>query len=232
LRTDAVRAGRPVRARPLLGKSVALVDDARLSARADGQVVSERLLLISGEARSVTVERKHLDSINVQIKTRFVVATNEAPRLTDLSGALASRWSVLQFTRSFYGHEDRSLVGRLLAELPGIFCGRSTGGTALRRQGCFSRPAVGRRRGRNDGRFRVADRRVRQGAVRGPDSPTGSCRRPLRGVEILLRRHGPQGTGNSGRVRPANPGGRCRGSSGRRPGRPRGIVQLSWRAFE
>lgn len=125
---------------PLLGKSVALVDDARLSARADGAVVSERLLLISGEARSVTVERKHLDSINCQIKTRFVVATNEAPRLADLSGALASRWSVLQFTRSFYGHEDRSLVGRLLAELPGIFRWAAAGWDRLRRQGQFSRP--------------------------------------------------------------------------------------------
>jgi putative DNA primase/helicase len=126
---------------PLLGKTVATIDDARLSARADGAVVAERLLLISGEARSVTVERKHMDSVNTQIRTRFVVATNEAPRLADLSGALASRWSVLQFVRSFYGQEDRGLIGRLLAELPGIFLWAVEGWDRLRKRGRFSRPA-------------------------------------------------------------------------------------------
>jgi putative DNA primase/helicase len=78
---------------PLLGKSVAVVEDARLSARADAAVVAERLLAISGEG-TLTVERKHMEGVDTRLRTRFVVSSNEIPRITDISGALVSRWSV------------------------------------------------------------------------------------------------------------------------------------------
>lgn len=126
---------------PLLGKSVALVEDARLSGRADGVAVGERILLITGGG-AVTIDRKHLDAVTTILPTRFVLATNEAPRLTDLSGALASRWSVLQFVNSFIGREDIKLLGRLLAELPGIFKWAAEGWARLRRQGRFTSPAA------------------------------------------------------------------------------------------
>lgn len=125
---------------PLLGKSVAVIEDARLSGRADAAVVVERMLAISGEG-TLTVERKHLDAVNVRLATRFVVSTNEIPRLPDVSGALASRWCVLRFFHSFEGKEDTALPDRLLAELPGIFLWAVKGWERLHERKRFTRPA-------------------------------------------------------------------------------------------
>ena len=76
---------------PLIGKPLALVSDARLSGRADGQVGVERLLSISGED-SLTIDRKYRDPWTGRLSTRFLILTNELPRLSDSSGALASRF--------------------------------------------------------------------------------------------------------------------------------------------
>ena len=55
-----------------------------------------------------------------KLETRFVILTNELPRLTDASGALASRFITLVLTESFYGREDLGLTDKLAGELPGI----------------------------------------------------------------------------------------------------------------
>lgn len=110
---------RPFGLAPLVGKTVAIIGDARLGGRADQASVVERLLSISGED-PISIDRKNRDPINVRLGTRVVLLSNELPRLYDTSGALASRFLILQTTRSFYGEEDLTLEKRLLAELPGI----------------------------------------------------------------------------------------------------------------
>ena len=105
---------------PLIGKPLAIVSDARLGGRADHQAIAERLLSISGED-SLTVDRKYLPPWTGRLSTRFLILTNELPRLTDASGALASRFMTLVLTNSFYNNEDHGLAARLLAELPSIF---------------------------------------------------------------------------------------------------------------
>ena len=87
---------------PLIGKPLGLISDARLSGKADSNIVVERLLSVSGED-SLTVDRKYREPWTGRLTTRFVVLTNELPRLTDSSGALASRFVVFVMTRSFYG---------------------------------------------------------------------------------------------------------------------------------
>lgn len=104
----------------LVGKSVAVIEDARLSKRTDSAIVTERLLTISGGGR-IDVNRKHRAHFSGRLNVRFVVATNEMPDLSDASGALASRWCLLHLRQSFLGREDETLIDRLLAELPGIF---------------------------------------------------------------------------------------------------------------
>ena len=69
---------------PLLGKSVAVISDARLSGRADQAVIVERILSITGEDAQ-TVDRKNLQPVTVKLPTRFVIVTNELPRLGDAS---------------------------------------------------------------------------------------------------------------------------------------------------
>ena len=71
---------------PLLGKTVAIISDARLSGRADVNAVVERLLSISGEDAQ-TIDRKNLSQVTCKLPVRFVIMTNELPRLDDPSGA-------------------------------------------------------------------------------------------------------------------------------------------------
>ena len=125
---------------PLIGKRVAIISDARLSGRADQAVIAERLLSITGED-GITIDRKYRDAWSRQ-GVRFLVLTNELPRLADVSGALASRFIVLVLTRSFFGEEDPGLTNRPLAELPGILNWAVEGWRRLRERGYFVQPAA------------------------------------------------------------------------------------------
>jgi putative DNA primase/helicase len=125
---------------PLIGKRVAIISDARLGGRADQSAIAERLLSITGED-AITVDRKYREPWTGRLETRFLVLTNELPRLNDASGALASRFIVLVLTESFYGREDHGLSDRLIAELPGILNWAIRGWCRLQERGYFVQPA-------------------------------------------------------------------------------------------
>jgi P4 family phage/plasmid primase-like protien len=127
---------------PLIGKTVALISDARLSGRPDLAQVTERLLSISGEDGQ-TIDRKHLTPItDVRLPVRFILMTNELPRLVDTSGALAERLVILRLTRSWLGKEDRTLTNRLLTELPSILNWSIQGWMKLQERGKFLEPST------------------------------------------------------------------------------------------
>lgn len=123
---------------PLIGKSLAIVSDARFGGDGISTVV-ERLLTISGED-IVTIDRKYLGAVSLKLPTRFMFLTNELPRLTDSSGALAGRFLIIRLTESFYGREDPSLTEKLLDELPGILNWSIVGWHRLRDRGRFVQP--------------------------------------------------------------------------------------------
>ena len=129
---------------PLIGKPLAIISDARLSGRTDAAIVTERLLSISGED-AITIDRKNLAPLTLKLPTRFVILTNELPRLTDASGALASRMIVLRLTRSWYGQEDHGLTDKLLGELPAILNWAIEGWLRLRQRGRFIQPSSGQK---------------------------------------------------------------------------------------
>ena len=123
---------------PMIGKPVAIVSDARIGS---GQsVVVERLLSISGED-TLTVDRKYREPWTGRFPTRFVILTNELPRLTDSSGALASRFVTLVLSNTFYGREDPTLTDQLLDELPGILNWSLDGLAELRNNARFTEPS-------------------------------------------------------------------------------------------
>jgi putative DNA primase/helicase len=126
---------------PLVGKSLAVVSDARLSGRSDQQIIVERILSITGED-AATIDRKYATQPwTGKLSTRFAILTNELPKLGDASGALASRFILLLTAKSFYGREDLGLTDRLLTELPGILNWALGGWAALKCSGYFKQPA-------------------------------------------------------------------------------------------
>ena len=123
----------------LHGKTLCIVDDAALSIRVDSNAIARVIRNItSGDV--VQVEQKYRESFSTRLNVRFVLSANEVPSFSDPSGAIATRWRVLQFTKSFVGREDRGLVYRLLSELPGIFAWAVEGWDRLRSKGEFTRP--------------------------------------------------------------------------------------------
>jgi putative DNA primase/helicase len=54
------------------------------------------------------------------LRVRFLIISNELPKITDSSGALASRFVLVRLTESFEKREDPLLHDKLLPELPGI----------------------------------------------------------------------------------------------------------------
>ena len=128
---------------PLLGKTVAMIQDARLSGRTDAAAVCERLLTISGEDPQ-DIDRKFLTTISAKLYARFTVFTNELPKLSDSSGALSGRMILLRLTKSWYGKEDTTLADRLLAELPGILLWAIEGWRRLQERGHFVQPDAGK----------------------------------------------------------------------------------------
>ncbi len=126
----------------LFGKQAAIVADARLGGRADQQAIAERLLSISGED-GIDIDRKYLPLLSgVRLATRFLILSNELPKITDASGALASRFIVLMLTQSFYGKEDHGLADRLMGELPQILNWAIEGWRRLRDRGYFVQPSA------------------------------------------------------------------------------------------
>jgi putative DNA primase/helicase len=102
---------------PLLAKTLAIVSDARLGTGSD--TVVERLLSISGED-AITVDRKYREPWTGKLGTRFFVISNELPNFGDASGAIATRFVVLELRESWLGRENTRLTDELLTELPGI----------------------------------------------------------------------------------------------------------------
>jgi putative DNA primase/helicase len=98
------------------------------------------MLSISGED-VVNVPRKFRDDWVGRLPTRFLILTNEVPRLEDASGALADRFVILKTRQSFLGKEDLDLRSRLIAELPGILNWAVAGYQRLQREKRFVEPS-------------------------------------------------------------------------------------------
>jgi putative DNA primase/helicase len=130
---------RPFGLQSMIGRSLAIIGDARLSGRADQAAIAERLLSVSGED-AIDVDRKHRESVTMRLRTRILLLSNELPRLADASGALASRFQLVTMKRSFLGEEDLGLEARLLTELPGILRWAVDGWHLLRARGSFRQP--------------------------------------------------------------------------------------------
>jgi putative DNA primase/helicase len=90
----------------------------------------------------VEVERKYCDPYSIRLTTRILASTNVLPKFNDASTALAKRFMVLKFTKSFRGEgENPNLKTELLQELPGILNWALDGYKDLHESGKFVTPA-------------------------------------------------------------------------------------------
>ena len=103
---------------PLIGKTLAVISDARFAGK-DASVVVERLLSISGED-TLTVNRKYRDQWTGKLPSRLHVLSNELPKLGDASTAIVGRVVLLMLSHSWLGREDHGLEPALQDELSGI----------------------------------------------------------------------------------------------------------------
>lgn len=126
----------------LVGKQLAIMSDVRFRSRDDGTAV-ELLLKITGND-PVLINIKFKQQYTTHLTTRFLMASNELPRMSDESGALKGRLILLRFKESFYGREDLGLEERLKQELPGILNWALDGLDRLNARGHFVQPESGK----------------------------------------------------------------------------------------
>ena len=100
------------------------------------------LLVISGED-NVTIPRKYREEWEGQLTVRFLIATNEVPKLPDSSGALAARFVPMVLKETFLGREDPGLTAALQEERAGIFSWGLEGRRRLLERGWFEIPDSG-----------------------------------------------------------------------------------------
>lgn len=122
----------------LIGRSLATISEPKWASRAAGEVV-EPLLRITGNDK-VRANRKYQQPWTGHLGVRFMILSNETPRLINRSGALANRMVHIRFNVSFAGREDIGLEDRLLAELPGILNWALAGLDRLTAEGRFTTP--------------------------------------------------------------------------------------------
>jgi putative DNA primase/helicase len=104
----------------LVGKSAALIADARMSDRTDETIVTERLLSISGNDPQ-NIQRKYKPTMTgYRMNVRFTLFSNLIPKLKDFSSAFVTRCIFLHTPNCYLGREDVHLSAKLAAELPGI----------------------------------------------------------------------------------------------------------------
>lgn len=124
---------------PLIGKSLAVVDDARwTNIRNISEVVERLLTLISNGYITVDVKYKPLQQC--RLDARFLIMSNDLPNVKEVSDAFIRRFIYLETTKSWFDKEDIDLEEKLKKELPGIFNWALIGLTRLLENGKFTIP--------------------------------------------------------------------------------------------
>lgn len=127
---------------PMVGKTVGIVTDARLSERADEVSITEKLLSISG-GDPQNISRKYKDTLSSHdLKVRFTIFSNLLPRFKDPSAAFVSRCIFLRMPNCYLGKEDYGLQDRLKAELSGILNWSIIGRHMLNQQKRIEQPKM------------------------------------------------------------------------------------------
>ena len=126
----------------LIGKPLAVIEDARSDYSHTSSTTVERLLSIIGED-AVSINRKNQSYWNGNLPTRFMMVANEVPRFPDSSGAMLRRFVSVKLTKAVpEDRRDEKLGDKLKEELPGIFNWALDGLKRLEEQHHFTKPST------------------------------------------------------------------------------------------
>jgi putative DNA primase/helicase len=101
-----------------VGKQAIIIGDAHVK-KGDPAGILDKLKSISGKD-VIQVNRKNKSQVDC-VLGQIVLACNDMADIPDESNALISRYSILNFKKSFVGKEDPELLMKLGAELSGIY---------------------------------------------------------------------------------------------------------------
>lgn len=121
------------------GKRVASIGDSVVSWDKHAQGALENILHIVGND-PVPINKKYGTIDTTMLTTRFMIASNNLPRMGDGADAFGQRLLWLVFPKSFEGKEDITLKTALTTELPGIAVWALEGLSRLRECKQFSVP--------------------------------------------------------------------------------------------
>ncbi|XHC25109.1 phage/plasmid primase, P4 family [Phycisphaerales bacterium ac7] len=119
----------------LVGKRVAILEDARVESGSATRAGFQRFLAISGEDQ-VQVDRKFKDPVTVALYARLMLVSNELPIFNDSAGALQRRLLILR-TSPTQRAADPKLVERLLQDRSAILSWAVEGLQRLLERGRF-----------------------------------------------------------------------------------------------
>jgi putative DNA primase/helicase len=121
----------------MIAKQLAIIDDLRVGAPKDQDVLIENVLKITGRGL-FTIDRKYKAHWTGTLPVKLLLVSNVLPKLGDDSAALASRFISFTTRISFYRRENPRLLEDVLApELAGIFHWALEGLRRLRERGYF-----------------------------------------------------------------------------------------------
>jgi len=125
---------------PLLGKSLCIIPDARVSRGMDAMRGLEVLLNIAADDY-VDVNRKNRDVVeSIKLGCHVTIGSNEFLEVPDHAGAMQRRMLITEFKRSFRSNPDKSLERRLTKNIAGLAVFALEGLRRLRAKDDFTEP--------------------------------------------------------------------------------------------
>lgn len=123
----------------LVGKPLAVIEDARAAENSKAGGAVERLLNIVGEDE-VSLNRKGRSYWTGTLPTRFMIISNEVPQFLDSSGAIMRRFISMKLEATFKDKPDKHLGKKISNEIAGVFNWALDGLARLEEQGSFTTP--------------------------------------------------------------------------------------------
>lgn len=124
-----------------LDRTVLWVNDAGTISGPNRSKIVDQLKTISGNG-DISCSRKYKSAFSGRIPGRISITCNNVLAFNDDSGALAGRFVICPFNKSFFGQEDPTLERDLANELPGIANRCITALRRLRARGRFLEPSI------------------------------------------------------------------------------------------